>query len=79
MAAPPWVGMNFTTKLNSTPPNSLTQFTPKLPSSFVVAIIGASRNIGAATAKAFAQAGATGLILTGTSESPILHDTKKGS
>ena len=77
MAAPPWVGMNFTTKLNSKPSDSLAQFTPKLPSPFVVAIIGASRNIGAATAKAFAQAGATGLILTGTSDSPILHDTKK--
>ena len=69
--------MNFTTKLNSKPSECLAQFTPKLPSPYVVAIMGASRNIGAATAKAFAQAGATGLILTGTTDSPLLRDTKK--
>ena len=59
--------MNFTNKLNSTPPASLNPSTlpPRsfLPP-FVVAIIRASRNIGAATSNAFAQAGATGLILT---------------
>ena len=69
--------MSFTSKLNSHPSECLAQFTPKLPSPFVVAIMGASRNIGAATAKAFAQAGATGLILTGATDSPGLRDTKK--
>ena len=77
MAAPAWTGMNFTTKLNSTPPISLTLSTQKLPSPFVIAIVGASRNIGAATAKAFAQAGATGLFLTATSISSAFLETKK--
>lgn len=77
MAAPPWTGMNFTSKLNSAPPETFTSSTQKLPSPYVVAIIGASRNIGAATAKAFAQAGVTGLILTGTTNSAILQETKK--
>lgn len=77
MAAPAWTGLNFTTKLNSTPPKSLSPSTQKLPSPFVVAITGASRNIGAATAKAFAQAGATGLILTATTNSSTLQETKK--
>lgn len=69
--------MNYTSKLHSTPPSSLSPSTQKLPSPFVVAIIGASRNIGASTAKAFAQAGATGLILTATTDSSALHETKK--
>lgn len=69
--------MTFTTKLHSTPPPSLSPSTQKLPSPFVIAIIGASRNIGAATAKAFAQAGATGLILTGTTNSSALLATKQ--
>lgn len=69
--------MNFTTKLNSSPPKSLHPSAQKLPSPFVVAIIGASRNIGAATAKAFAQAGATGLILTATTKSSTLLQTQK--
>lgn len=77
MIPPPWSGMTFTTKLNSAPSTSLSPSTQKLPSPFVVAIIGASRNIGAATAKAFAQAGATGLILTGTTKSSALLETKK--
>lgn len=77
MAAPPWTGMTFTTKLNSSLPDSLAPSTQKLPSPFVVAIIGGSRNIGAATALAFAQAGATGLILTASTNSSTLNETKK--
>jgi len=69
--------MGFTTKLNSSPPASLAPSTHKLPSPFVVAIVGASRNIGAATALAFAQAGATGLILTASTASSALNETKK--
>lgn len=69
--------MTFTSKLNSAPPASLAPSSQKLPAPFVVAITGASRNIGAATAKAFAQAGATGLILTATSKSAALLETKK--
>ncbi|KAI9707012.1 MAG: putative secondary metabolism biosynthetic enzyme [Bogoriella megaspora] len=76
-APPPWTGMTFTSKLNSSPPASLAPSSQKLPSPFVVAIVGASRNIGAATAKAFAQAGATGLILTGTTKSTDLLETEK--
>lgn len=69
--------MTFTSKLNSSPPSTLDPSMQKLPSPFVVAIVGASRNIGAATAKAFAKAGASGLILTATSESSTLQETKK--
>lgn len=69
--------MNFTTKLNSSPPDSLAPSTQKLPSPFVVAIIGGSRNIGAATALAFAQAGASGLVLTASTNSLMLNETKK--
>ncbi|ESZ98789.1 putative oxidoreductase, short chain dehydrogenase/reductase family [Sclerotinia borealis F-4128] len=46
------------------------------PTPFVVAIIGGSWNIGAATAKAFAQAGATGIIITGSTKSLHLLETK---
>ncbi|TVY81599.1 Short chain dehydrogenase citE [Lachnellula suecica] len=73
---PPWTGMTFTSKLHSTPPPSLMPSNQSLPVPFVVAIIGASRNIGAATAKAFVQAGATGIILTATHGSAALHQTK---
>lgn len=45
-------------------PASLASHSQQLPSPFVVCITGASRGVGAETAKAFAQAGATGLILT---------------
>jgi NAD(P)-dependent dehydrogenase (short-subunit alcohol dehydrogenase family) len=75
-ALPPWVGLTFTSKVHSQPSESLLPASQKLPSPFVVAITGASRNIGAATAKAFAQAGATGLILTGTTLSAALQQTK---
>lgn len=74
-APPPWTGLNFTSRLHSSPTESLTQL--RLPSPFVVVITGASRNIGAATAKAFAKAGATGLILTATHVSDALQTTKK--
>lgn len=78
MEVPPaWTGITFTSKLNNAIPPSLSPSEQKLPSPFVVAIIGASRNIGAATAKAFAQAGATGLILTGATESDALVQTKE--
>ncbi|KAL9079174.1 MAG: hypothetical protein Q9157_001925 [Trypethelium eluteriae] len=77
MAVPPWTGMTFTSKLYREPPASLAPSSQKLPSPFVVAITGASRNIGAATAKAFARAGATGLILTATSKSATLLETTK--
>lgn len=42
-----------------------------LKSPFVVCITGASRGIGAETAKAFAEAGATGLVLTARTESAL--------
>jgi NAD(P)-dependent dehydrogenase (short-subunit alcohol dehydrogenase family) len=42
---------------------------------FVVAIVGGSRDIGAESAKAFAAAGATGILITGTNEE-ALSETK---
>lgn len=72
---PPWTGLTFTETRHTTPPDKLTQL--KLPSPFVVVITGASRNIGAATAKAFARAGATGLVLTATHDGEALQSTKK--
>ena len=74
-APPPWTGATFTQTLHSTPPESLTRL--KLPSPFVVVVTGGSRNIGAATAKAFARAGVTGLVLTATQVSEALQSTKK--
>ena len=61
---PPWSGFNFTKTLHNKPSTALDPRSQSLPGPFVVCITGASRGIGAATAKAFAQAGATGLILT---------------
>ena len=69
--------MNFTTKLSSAPPISHHPSTQKFPSPFVITVIGASRNVGAATAKAFAQADATGLILATTTKSSALLTTKR--
>lgn len=74
-APPPWTGLTFTPTLHSSPPESLTHL--RLPSPCVVVVTGASRNIGAATAKAFARAGATGLILTATHAGGGLEDTKR--
>ena len=71
-APPPWTGLTFTyPKLHSAPPESLAPNIQKLPSPFVVAIVGGSRNIGAETAKAFAAAGATGILITGTDEDAL--------
>jgi len=61
---PPWSGFNFTPTLHHKPSPALDPTLQSLPTPFVVCVTGASRGIGAATAKAFAQAGATGLILT---------------
>ncbi|KAF2180087.1 NAD(P)-binding protein [Zopfia rhizophila CBS 207.26] len=73
---PPWTGLTFTyPKLHSTPPASLAPSNQKLPSPFVVAIMGGSRNIGAKSAKAFAAAGATGIVITSTNEE-ALNKTK---
>lgn len=67
---PPWTGLTFTyPKLHKKSPDTLSH--QKLPSPFVVAIIGGSRNIGAETAKAFASAGATGILITGTNPSAL--------
>ncbi len=71
-ASPAWMGMTFTyPKLHSSVPTTLAPASQKLPSPFVVAIIGGSRNIGAETAKAFAAAGATGILITGTKEAAL--------
>jgi NAD(P)-dependent dehydrogenase (short-subunit alcohol dehydrogenase family) len=67
-SAPAWTGFNFVSTLHSQPTPSLHPSNQSLPSPFVACITGASRGIGAETAKAFAQAGATGLILTAREE-----------
>lgn len=61
---PPWTGFNFTKTTHYKPSAALDPKLQTLPTPFVVCVTGASRGIGAATAKAFAQAGATGMILT---------------
>ena len=71
-APPAWTGFTFTyPKLHSSIPANLAPSAQKLPSPFVVAVIGGSRNIGAETAKAFAAAGATGILITGTKEAAL--------
>ncbi|PVH95778.1 NAD(P)-binding protein [Periconia macrospinosa] len=74
-APPPWTGFTFTSKLHSAPTPKLKSL--KLSGPFVVVVTGASRGIGAETAKTFARAGATGIIITATSLSNALISTKK--
>jgi len=73
---PSWAGTTFVPKLNRDVPASLDPGQQSLPSPFVVVITGASRGIGKAIAKAFAQAGATGLILTARTVE-ALQETKE--
>ena len=63
-------------KLHSDVPTSLDPRQQSLPSPFVVVVTGASRTIGKATAISFAQAGATGLILTART-AETLQSTKE--
>jgi NAD(P)-dependent dehydrogenase (short-subunit alcohol dehydrogenase family) len=74
--SPAWAGFSFTyPKLHSTAASTLNPSQQHLPSPFVVAILGGSRNIGAEIAKAFAAAGASGIVITGTKED-ALNKTK---
>jgi len=68
---PSWSGLYFTKHQHHTVPEKLNPSSQTLPSRFVAVITGASRNIGAEIAKSFAQAGATGLILTARSASAL--------
>lgn len=70
-AFPPWTGVNFVKTLHHTVPGNLKPALQSLKSPFVVCITGGSRGIGAETAKAFAEAGATGLILTARTEAAL--------
>lgn len=70
-AFPPWTGYNFTSALHHEVPDHLRPSSQPLKQPFVVCITGASRGIGAATAKAFFEAGATGLILTARTEQAL--------
>ena len=73
---PPWAGTTFVPKLHRDVPASLDPKHQTLPPPFVVVVTGASRGIGAKTAVSFAQAGATGLILTARTAS-ALEKTKE--
>lgn len=75
-AFPPWTGYNFVPTLHQRVPDHLLPAKQSLPTPVVVCITGGSRGIGAETAKTFAAAGATGLILTARKES-ALENTKK--
>ena len=63
---PPWTGYNFVPTIHSQTPDFILPQNQTLPTLFVVCIAGASRDIGAKTAEAFAKAGASGLVLTAT-------------
>lgn len=76
MAFPPWTGYNFVSTLHQQVPDNMSPAKQSLPAPFVVCITGASRGIGAETAKTFAAAGATGLILTARTEA-ALEKTKE--
>ena len=67
-AFPPWTGYNIVKTVHHEPPAALKPNQQTLKSPFVVVVTGASRGIGAHIAKAFAAAGATGLILTARTE-----------
>ncbi|KAK4495429.1 hypothetical protein PRZ48_013760 [Zasmidium cellare] len=71
---PAWSGVNFTSTLHSSIPPSLRPENQSLPDGLVICITGASRGIGAETAKIFAQTGAAGLILTART-TEALQDT----
>ena len=69
-------GFTFTKTTRSKPIAELQPSAQNLPSPFVAVVTGASRGIGAATAKSLAQAGATGLIITARTRA-TLDDTEK--
>lgn len=73
---PPHFGTEFAGPLHSQVPSNLEPDAHPLPSPFVALITGASRGIGAATAQAFAKAGATGLVLTART-AEALEQTKQ--
>ncbi|EME86816.1 uncharacterized protein MYCFIDRAFT_29878 [Pseudocercospora fijiensis CIRAD86] len=65
LSLPPWSGSRFTyPHINHSVPPSLDPSKNLLPQPFTAIVTGASRGIGAATAKCLARAGATGLIIT---------------
>ncbi|GIZ46158.1 hypothetical protein CKM354_000929700 [Cercospora kikuchii] len=68
LSFPPWSGSTFVPRgphhAGHIPSNLALPAGHKLPKPFVAVITGASRGIGAGIAKAFASAGATGLLLT---------------
>ncbi|KAK8087651.1 hypothetical protein PG997_002612 [Apiospora hydei] len=61
---PPATGANFTQTIHQKVPPALKPSVQTLPTPFVVAITGASGGLGRAAAEVFAQAGATGLVLS---------------
>ena len=75
-AFPPWTGYNFVPTLHQQVPDDLLPAKQSLPTPFVVCITGASRGVGAETAKAFAAAGANGLIITARSEAALETTSK---
>lgn len=70
-APPPWTGYSFVKTIHSSPPDYLQPRGQQLKPGTVVCITGASRGIGAATAKAYAEAGAAGLVLTARTEEAL--------
>ena len=70
-APPPWTGYSFVKTIHSSAPDYLNPRNQQLKSGSVVCITGASRGIGAATAKAYAEAGVAGLVLTARTEEAL--------